>query len=140
MRIAPYLHPLWQLAALVLAAWVLTLGLRMRALRRRHDWVPRASLVSRHARAGLAFLGLLVLGYAAGPLTLGLIRGKTVFASGHALFASLTVALLLFGGRLGLRLWRSRARPSDRDLHAFCMGLGLFLALVTMMLGLGLLP
>jgi hypothetical protein len=140
VRLLPYLHPLWQLTALAAALWVLSLALRMRALRKRRGWELRARLVGRHARAGSAFVAMLAAGYAAGPLTLGLARGEPVFESGHAFFASLTLAVLLLGATLGLRLWRGRGTPATRGLHAFCMGLGLFLGFVTAMFGLGLLP
>jgi Protein of unknown function (DUF4079) len=135
-----YLHPLWQIGALVIGFWTLVLGLRLRARRRRRAWPRDPPLVARHARLGLVFVGLITLGYAAGPLTLGLLRGEPVFASGHALFASVTLLLFLAGGGLGLRLRRGNGAPHERDLHAYCMGLGLFLALVTVMLGLELLP
>jgi hypothetical protein len=100
----------------------------------------RASLVGRHVRAGIVFLTMLLVGYAAGPLTLALVRGEAVYRSAHALSATLVVLLFGYGAFLGVRLWRGRAGPEERTLHAFCMGLGLFCAFVTMMLGLGLLP
>jgi hypothetical protein len=148
VRFLPYLHPLWQIGALALAFWTLSLGLRMRALRRRPARARggmaagerRASLRERHARAGLLFLGAIAAGYAAGPLILGLAREKPVFESAHAFFATLTLLLLASGGALGYRLWRGAGSPRDRDLHAYCMGFGLFLAIVAVMLGLGLLP
>ncbi|MFN2433446.1 MAG: hypothetical protein ABR599_11650 [Gemmatimonadota bacterium] len=140
MGLLPYLHPLWQAGALALAIWALAMGLRMRGLRRRGTWSARAALVDRHARIGLAFVATLVVGLAAGPLILALARGEPALSSGHAFFAALTLAPLLPGAVLGWRLWRGRARPDDRDLHAFCMGVGLFLGIITGMLGLGLLP
>lgn len=145
MRFLPYVHPVWQVGALVLALWALWLGLRMRGLRRgsrrsRRDPAVRAYLVERHARFGIAFAAAIVLGYVAGPLTLGLARDEEVFRSAHAFFATLTLALVLLGAVIGLGLWRGRGDPGSRDLHAWCMGLALFLSLVTVMLGLGLLP
>ena len=146
MRLLPYLHPVWQVGAIAVALWTLSLGLRMRALRRRRGAgsgtrrADRNALVVRHARAGLTFLAVIATGYTAGPLILGLAREKPVFESAHAFFASLTLVVLAGGGSLGWRLWRGRGGPRDRDLHAYCMGLGLFLVIVAAMLGLGLLP
>lgn len=144
MRFLPYLHPVWQTAVLALALWTLSLGLRMRARRRGRPGELRASLLERHARAGLTFVAALLVGYAGGPATLGLVRDEPVFSSAHAFFATLTLLLIAFGAAVGLRLWRGssavRDRELHRDLHVFCMGLGLFLIFVTVMLGLGLLP
>lgn len=138
MRFLAYVHPLWQVAVLLLALWTLSLGLRMRRLRRRRR-ADRA-LLGRHVRAGLTCLALLTVGYVAGPVTLSVVREKPVFESGHAFFSTVTMLLLVTGGALGYRLWRARGSVRDRELHVFCMGLGLFLALVTVMLGLDLLP
>jgi hypothetical protein len=148
VRLLPYLHPLWQIGAIVVALWTLSLGLRLRALRRRRLAGPgkaaeapsRAALVERHARAGLTFLAAIAVGYTGGPLILGLARDKPVFESAHAFFATLTLLVLAGGGSLGWRLLRGRGSPRDRDLHVYCMGLGLLLVLVAAMLGLGLLP
>jgi hypothetical protein len=139
LRIVPYLHPLWQILALVLAGWTLTLGLRLRAARRRGAWGMRPLLTRRHATSGLVFAIMLAVGYMAGPLTLGLVRDEPVFRSGHALFATLTLLLIVSGALLGLKLLRGGG-PGTRELHVFCMGVGLFLVLVTVMFGLGLLP
>lgn len=135
-----YLHPLWQVCALALALRALVLGLRLRSLRRRRQPAARAELVGRHARAGLVFLAAILVGFAAGPVTMALVRGEPALRSGHAFFAGLTLVPVVTGGWLGWRLWRGRGSPRARDLHAFCMGLGLFLALVAAMLGLDLLP
>jgi hypothetical protein len=140
VRLLPYLHPLWQIGALIVALWTLALGLRMRALRRRRSWHLRALLVDRHARGGLAFVSALLVGYAAGPLTLALVRDEPVFESGHAFFATLVLLPLLVGSGLGLRLWRGVGAPRERELHAFCMTLGLLLALIALIFGLDLLP
>ena len=138
--ILAYLHPAWQLAAIVLALWTLALGLRLRGLRQRLRWDRRRGLVNRHARAGVIFAAALAAGYAGGPLTLALVRDEAVFGSAHAFFATLTLLLLATGARLGWRLWRGAPAARDRDLHAFCMGLTVFLSIATAMLGLGLLP
>ncbi len=148
MRLLPYLHPLWQIGALSVALWTLSLALRMRVLRRQSragqkkgaETPSRAALVERHARAGLTFLGVIAVGYTGGPLILGLAREKPVFESAHAFFATLALLVLAGGGSLGWRLRRGRGSPRDRDLHVYCMGLGLFLVIVAAMLGLGLLP
>jgi hypothetical protein len=149
VRLLPYLHPLWQIGAIAVALWTLSLGLRMRASRRRLSDLSgggpappagRRRLVERHARAGLAFVSAIATGYVGGPLLLGLARGKPVFESAHAFFATLTLAVLATGGALGYRLWRGSAGSRERDLHAYCMGLGLLLCIVSAMLGLGLLP
>jgi hypothetical protein len=148
VHLLPYLHPVWQAGAIAVALWALSLALRMRALRRRRLIGPaqraaatdRAALVERHARAGLTFLAAIATGYTAGPLILGLARDKPVFESAHAFFASLTLVVLAGGGSLGWRLWHGRGSPRDRELHVYCMGLGLFLVIVAAMLGLGLLP
>lgn len=135
-----YVHPLWQLAALALAAYVLALGLRLRGLRRRGRFAERARLVGRHARLGLVFVAALAVGLTGGPVTMAFVRHDPVLRSAHAFFAGLAVIPLAVGAILGWRLWRGRATPAARDLHVFCMGLGLLLALVTLMLGLDLLP
>jgi hypothetical protein len=100
----------------------------------------RLALVRRHARTGLTFLTVIAVGYSAGPVILGLVRDKPVFGSAHALFATLTLVVVLSGGFLGYRLWRGHGSPRDRELHAYCMGLGLFLLLIAAAFGLGLLP
>jgi hypothetical protein len=141
VRFLAYLHPLWQIGSIAVAVWTLSLGLRMRALRRTGQGAAmRTTLLRRHVRAGLAFVGALTAGYAAGPLTLALVRDKPVFRSAHSFFATITLLLIVSGGALGWRLWRGTGSPTTRDLHAYCMGVGLFLATVAAVLGLGLLP
>ncbi|MBA2565653.1 MAG: hypothetical protein H0V09_09565 [Gemmatimonadetes bacterium] len=140
MALLPYVHPAWQIAALVLALWALRQGLRMRTLRLRKLHDRRLPLVDPHALTGLAFAGALALGYVAGPTILGGVRGEPVFRSPHAFFATLAMLLVGAGAALGWGLWRGRARRTDRALHAYCMGLALFVSLIAATLGLGLLP
>jgi hypothetical protein len=136
----PYVHPLWQAAALALAVWALRLGLRMRALRRRRRPDLREPVVRRHARVGTAFVWTLGVGAVGGPLILSLVRGEPALGTSHAFFAGLAFVPLLAGAALGRRLRRGRGSSRDRDAHAFAMAAGLAAALLAGALGLGLLP
>jgi hypothetical protein len=96
--------------SLGVAALALRAGLALRRARLRRAPRTRAEL-DHHARLGkLAVIGV-VVGFAGGPLSMALLRGRDPFETTHA-WAGVGAALLFAAtGLLGRRLERARGRP-----------------------------
>lgn len=99
---------------ILLAAAALRSGLRMRRARRlgRFDADARA----RHLRLAKIAIAVIALGFAGGPISMFFLRNRPLFESGHALFATGSLALFAVAAFLGRRLEQG-ARVS-RDHHA----------------------
>ncbi|MEE9279595.1 MAG: DUF4079 family protein [Myxococcota bacterium] len=130
-----YLHPVAMIAILALGVAVLREGLRIRKARLAGAAVPS----SRHRRLAKVLVPLAVLGFAAGPASLGWLRHKDVFESLHSFLAIGALSGLLAGGLLGLRLER-REGQRLRALHSICAGIGLLIGLAAGVAGLAILP
>lgn len=123
--------------ALALAALALRAGLALRRPRlagRRRD----PELRRRHLRLAKPAVALVVVGFAAGPLSAGLLRGWTPFATFHAAVGSAAALLFVAAAIAGRGLERGRSRA--RDLHALLGGLAVLLAALAAVAGFSLLP
>jgi hypothetical protein len=103
-------HPLWMAVSLGVAALALRAGLRLRRARLRRAPRTRAEL-DRHARLGKLAVGLVLVGFAGGPLSMALLRGREPFGTAHALAGVCAAILFAAAGLLGRRLERGRGRP-----------------------------
>lgn len=122
-RALAWIHPLWMVTSLLLAALTLRLGLRLRRARRAR--APRRAERGRHLRLGKTTVTLALLGFLGGPLSMALLRGRVPFGTVHALFGVLAAALFLAAAVLGRRL--ERGAGASRDLHG-ALGVGALLA------------
>ncbi|OGL64369.1 MAG: hypothetical protein A3I72_09965 [Candidatus Tectomicrobia bacterium RIFCSPLOWO2_02_FULL_70_19] len=138
--LAPYLHPAFQAAVLLLGLWVLRLGLGVRRARAGPPGPARARLAGRHMRLARWFVGLLALGYLLGLAGMGLALGEPLLRTAHGYFATLALALLALTAWLGRRLRLHPGREDFRQIHAYAAFLAIFLCLAVAFLGMNLLP
>lgn len=135
MRWVSYVHPALMPIVLALGVLVFREGLALR----RHRLLGRSPDTSRHRRLGRTFLSVMALGYAAGVVSLGLLRGEPILESFHSLCASAAAACVTAAWLVGRRLER-RPDPRLRTAHAVCGSVGLLMALVAGAAGLAILP
>jgi hypothetical protein len=137
MRLLAFGHPLWMSASIAIAVLAARSGLRMRSARRlgtRRD----PALRGRHLRTAKIAVTLVAIGFAGGPLSMWLLRGRAPFETAHAFIATLALALFLATATVGRGL--ERGRSQSRDLHALVAALALLAAGAAAMTGWVLLP
>ena len=111
-------------ASVVLAGLALRAGLRLRRARRnKSSGVARAR--ARHLRVAKPAVAAVLAGFVAGPLSMFFLRGRTPFATLHALLGSLAAGLFLAAAVLGHRIEEGSSRAVD--VHGM-LGLFAFLA------------
>jgi hypothetical protein len=132
-----YLHPLWMLASLVLAAATLRAGLALRRARRLGQR-RSAELYRRHLRLAKPTLVLLVVGFAGGIASSVLLRGWDALASTHGRVGCAALAALLAAGALGRRL--EHGERGAVEWHARLAALSVLLAAAAIGTGFVLLP
>jgi cytochrome bd-type quinol oxidase subunit 1 len=93
----------------------------------------------RHRRFARVFVLLAGAGFASGLASMGLLRGKPVFGSVHALLTSAALCGFVIGGVLGLRLERN-LRTGPRMPHAAIASGGLLFAFAALVAGFAILP
>ena len=103
-------HPLWMLVSLGAAALALRAGLGLRRARVRRRPRTRAEL-DRHARLGKLAVVLVLVGFAGGPLSMALLRGREPFGTAHAVAGVCAALLFAAAALLGRRLEQGRGRP-----------------------------
>ena len=138
--LAPYLHPAFQTAVLLLGLWVLRLGLQVRRARGGAPGPGRARLAARHMRLARGFTALLALGYLLGLAGMRLALGEPVLQTAHGYFATLALGLLFLTAWLGRRLRRAPGREDLRQIHSYAAFLTIFLCLAVAFLGMHLVP
>lgn len=138
----PFIHPVWQCIGIVLGFVTLREGLALRKIRRiKARDGAHASRRARHVRFGKGFLWVIGSGYLLGIGELLLVRGEPILRSAHFYFATLTLALLIWGALYGLAMLRGTARYEEcRELHGFLLPLSLVMLVGVGVLGLMLLP
>lgn len=132
-----YLHPLWMLGSLGLAAATLRAGLRLRRARRlgqRKD----AAAYRRHLALARPTLFCVAFGFAGGIASSVLLRGWDPLATGHGWLAVAALATFLATGTLGRRLERGDTRAVEW--HARLAALAVLLAAAAIGTGFVLLP
>ena len=132
-----YAHPLFMLAALVLALLALRAGLSLRRARRlgaRRD----GRAYARHLRLAKLAVTLLPLGFAAGIASSVLLRGWSALGSAHGWVSSGTLALFLAAAWFGRGL--ERRASEARDTHALLGVLAALCAAASLFTGFVLLP
>jgi hypothetical protein len=132
-----YLHPLWMLGSLALAAATLRAGLALRRARRLGQR-RSAEHYRRHLRLAKPTLLCVTLGFAGGIASSVGLRGWDALATAHGAIAVAALALFLATGTLGWRLEHGRSRAPEW--HARLAALALLLAAAALGTGLVLLP
>lgn len=130
-------HPLWMAGALALAALALRSGLALRSARRRGLRRDPAAL-RRHLALAKPAVAAVVIGFAGGPLSMALLRGREPFGTAHAWIGLLALALFAGAALLGRRLEHGRGRPLDA--HAALATLAVLVAAASALTGFVLLP
>jgi hypothetical protein len=111
-------------ASLVLTGLALRAGLRLRQARRGQG--PGAARArARHLRVAKPAVVVVLAGFVAGPLSMFFLRGRTPFATLHALLGSFAAGLFLAAAVLGHRIEEGASRAAD--VHGM-LGLAAFLA------------
>jgi hypothetical protein len=108
-------------------------------LLRRARLIRRPFDSRRHRRLGRVFVAAVVLGYGAGPASLGLLRSEPVLDSFHFLLATGGLIGLLSAYVLG-KILEGRLDSRLRALHLVCGSVGLLLAIVAGVAGMAILP
>jgi hypothetical protein len=141
-----YIHPVWQLVGILSMLMAATWGLRLRSAHRKASGIDSPSLQSQHVRLGTLAVAFIIAGAFCGLVSMPLFRGEGVFGTWHA-WLGLAIGILLgLGGYYGWKLHTSPTRRAPwsrdeaRELHVFCMTLGLFLSLAEIVMGFPLLP
>jgi hypothetical protein len=132
-----YLHPLWMLGSLELAAATLRAGLRLRRARRLGQR-RSAAAYRRHLRLAKPTLFCVTLGFAAGIASSVLVRGWDALGTAHGWIAVAALVAFLATGLLGWRMERGRSRAVEW--HARLAALAVLLAAAAIGTGLVLLP
>jgi hypothetical protein len=107
---------------------------RLRASGARFD--PEALL--RHLRLAKPTVVLVLLGFVAGPISMGLLRGRSPFGTAHAFLATFAVLLFVATAFVGRRLEAGAGR--NRNLHAILGVLALLASGAAAVAGFVLLP
>jgi hypothetical protein len=136
-RLLAWVHPVWMLASVLLAALALRSGLALR--RTRISGAPRRpEQRRRHLRLAKPALVLVLLGFGLGLVSSAWLRGWQPLASFHGLLALAVLALFGAAAALGRRLEHGRSRAFD--VHALLGGLAVLLAALAAVAGFSLLP
>jgi hypothetical protein len=132
-----YLHPLWMLASLALAAATLRAGLALRRARRLGQR-RSAAAYRRHLALAKPTLLCVTLGFAGGITSSVLLRGWGALSTAHGWIAVAALAAFLATGALGHRLEHGETRAVDW--HARLAALAVLAAAAAIGTGFVLLP
>jgi hypothetical protein len=135
--ILAYLHPLWMLGSLALAAAALRAGLRLRRARRLGQ-KRSAAVYRRHLLLAKATLVCVTVGFGAGIASSVVLRGWSALATAHGWLAVAALASFLTTGLIGWRMEHGYGRAVEW--HARLAALSVLLAAAALGTGLVLLP
>jgi hypothetical protein len=125
------------IASVALALAALRVGLVLRRSRAARRAPPRGTR-QRHLRLAKPAIALILIGFAAGPLSSVLLRGWSPFATFHGILGALVAALFAAAAVYGQRLEKRAA--SSRQAHALLGALAVLGAIVAAVAGFVLLP
>ena len=137
LRVLAFVHPAWMMVSLALAVATARLGLEIRR-RRRNGKPVGASLRARHLRFGKRAIGLIAIGFVAGPLSMLFVRERESFDSFHGILGIIVLGLFSFTGWSGRAL--ARGDREVRELHRIAAASAIGAALLSAIAGFVLLP
>ena len=137
-----YVHPIFQILALLVAFAALRLGLALKKQRTQKRYIQNQhEIFMRHTQLGLIAVLCLLGGYGLGLISMPWLRDKAPFGSAHFFFSTITLLLFLGGGYTGWKLKKGTQRYADvRDIHGFLVYLAVFISLGVGVMGFILLP
>jgi len=130
-------HPVWMATSVVLALLALRAGLALRRARTARRPAPRGAR-RRHLRLAKPAVVLVLIGFAAGPVSSVWLRGWSAFETFHGFVGGLAAALFVATAWYGRRL--ERGALGARNAHALAGRLALLAAAVAAFAGFVLLP
>lgn len=132
-----YGHPAWMVVGIALAAVALRTGYSLRRSRRlRAGRTP--GMRPRHLRFAKPAVGVLLIGFVAGPISALFLRGMEPFGSFHALLGAVTAGLFAAAAVRGHRIEAHHSRAYDA--HALLGTLAVLAAALAAVAGFVLLP
>lgn len=135
-----WLHPLWMVGTLIAAGLTLRAGLALRRARR-VGGRPTSDAYRRHLRLAKPTVACVLIGFAAGPISMVLWRGREPFETAHAVFAASALAAFVAVAVLGRRLETGAARSKGaREAHGAAALFAVLCAALAAMAGFVLLP
>lgn len=137
LRLLAFLHPAWMVVAIALALSAASLGLGIRR-QRAAGRVVSPRLRRRHLHLGKLAIAACTAGFALGPVSMALLRGRTIFDSFHGILGIVVTGLFLWTGHSGRALARGDA--TSRGLHRAVAGAAIATALLSAVAGFALLP
>jgi Na+/proline symporter len=132
-----FVHPAWMVTTLAVALATARMGLEIRRRRMRGE-APGRALRARHLRFGKAAVGMVAVGFAAGPPSMIFVREQSGFDSFHAILGVITLGLYLWTGWSGRAL--ARGDREARDVHRVAAAGALGASLLAAVAGFVLLP
>lgn len=136
-RMLAFVHPVWMVASLGLAVMTARLGLEIRRCRAHGRPVGKA-LRDRHLRFGKRAIGMVALGFLAGPPSMVFFRERAAFDSFHSILGIIVLGLFLWAG------WTGRALAGGdreaRGIHRIAAGSAIGAAMLSAIAGFALLP
>lgn len=136
-RVLAFVHPAWMVASLLFAVATARLGLEIRR-RRAHGKPVGGALRARHLRFGKRAIGMISIGFVAGPLSMFLLREREAFDSFHGILGIIVLGLFLWTGWSGRAL--ARGDREVREIHRIAAASAIGAALLSAMAGFVLLP
>ncbi len=136
-KLLAFAHPLWMLASLGCAIATARAGLVIRRRRMRSERVG-AELRGRHLRLGKTAVGMVVVGFATGPPSMVLIRGRAAFDSFHGILGIIVLGLFAWTAWSGRAL--ARGDREARGVHRVVAAAALGAAFLSAVAGFVLLP
>jgi hypothetical protein len=137
LRVLAFVHPVWMVVALASAVATARLGLAIRRLRLNGQRVGR-ELRDRHLAFGRRTLWMIAVGFAAGPLSMALLRDRSPFESFHAILGIIVLGLFAWTGWSGRAL--ARGRREARDIHRIAAASSIAASMLSAIAGFVLLP
>jgi hypothetical protein len=137
LRLLAFLHPAWMVVSLGVAISTARLGLEIR--RRHANGMPvGATLRERHLRFGKRAIGMISIGFAAGPLSMVFFRDREWFDSFHSILGIIVLGLFLWTGWSGRAL--ARGDREMREIHRIAAAVAIGTAMLSAVAGFALLP
>jgi hypothetical protein len=137
LRVLSFGHPAWMLVSLGFAVATARLGLEIR--RRRANGKPvGGALRARHLRFGKRAIGMISIGFVAGPLSMLFFREREWFDSFHSILGVIVFGLFAWTGWSGRAL--ARGDREAREIHRIAAGSAIGVAMLSAIAGFVLLP
>ena len=137
LRLLAFVHPAWMVTSVALAVATARLGLEIRK-RRVSGRAVGLELRRRHLRLGKTAIGLVLVGFVLGALSMVWLRERSAFESFHGILGVIVSGLFAWTGLSGRAL--ARGDQAARNLHRGVAAASIGAALLSAVAGFVLLP